>query len=168
MSSMYSHSTRRTIESKVFPGVAFTLRAVSYGRRRQILARIHAALEGRSLRESDLHGPDPLRQSAAQEAVERAYLEEVLVDVKGLAVDGEPLDSAPDLNHFLALAPERLVEEILGAAGAEMGLDEDQEKNFAPPGITSSEDMPGGMTAPNASARVSGGHATAAATTPSS
>lgn len=161
---MYVHASKRTVPSAVCPGVTFTVRQISYGRRQDIARRLSAA------------GADnaPAGELSAAVQLLRALMSAMLLDVSGLEIDGKAFAAGlqgPDkdaaIDELLDAAPEPLVEEIFAALLAEFRLGEDAEKNSAPPSGSSLAGTEGGSIAPSASASDCGRGATAAASTPS-
>ncbi len=146
---MYTHASRRTLSSKSCPGVTFTVRLLSYGRRGEIAARLGRAFTPEGPQGDDL--------GAAIELM-RALMSAMLVAVNGLEVDGRPFAGAfsgearsATIEEFLDTAPEDLVDEICAALLAEARLDPDAEKNYVPPSGMSPAGTEGGSNAANAS-----------------
>ena len=134
------------------PGVHFTIRKISFGRRTELLRRVRELtrkiefLEAGQRLASGGGGPQPMdsrpegratqvvfgealgeRAEAAllgREA-DRVYLEWGLVSVEGLEIDGE----AATLEGLIASGPEPLCDEILRAIQAECGLSAEERKN---------------------------------------
>jgi hypothetical protein len=134
------------------PGVRFTIRKISFGRRTELLRRVRELtrkvefLEAGQRLASGGAGTQPMdsppegratqvvfgealgeRAEAAllgREA-DRVYLEWGLVSVEGLEIDGE----AATLEALIASGPEPLCDEILRAIQAECGLSAEERKN---------------------------------------
>ena len=153
----YAHTTKKKIESVNFPGVSFTLRAVSYGRRKRIAEKVRALWEQKNLSNVDLGRLDTvptgetLKVVGAISDIDRIYFDEMLVGVRGLVVDAKSFDGVLEspqpaaLDDFLEMAPEGLVAEISRAIVKEMApLTEQEQKNSAPP----SGPLPGGGREP--------------------
>jgi hypothetical protein len=141
---MYSHNTRRTVASRACPGVSFTIRRISYGRRNAIAAR---------LKTGSPRGDAQAEVCAAVDLMQ-ALMEAMLLDVTGLEVDGQPFvaslgadERAAAIEQFLDTAPEALVEEISAAVLAGLRLDGDAEKNSASPSGSPPARTEGGSTA---------------------
>lgn len=113
------------MESRCIPGVWLTIRKVSFDRRIELARRIReVACRGDYLQASKDAGEKVAAALLAAE-VDRTYLEWGLVQVEGLAVDGEPASPA----QLLASGPEDLVREALSLIKAECGLTEEEQKN---------------------------------------
>ena len=131
----YSHTTKKTIESKTCPGVSYTLRAVSYGHRLRIAERLADTFEKSGLRLEQPDTIDTARALALQHDVDRIQIAEVLLGVRGLEVDGHSFDGdiekrgAEGIAELLDNAPGRLVSEIRQAIERELGLSAEEAKN---------------------------------------
>ena len=124
------------------PGVHFTIRKISFGRRTELLRRVRELTRkvefleaGQRLasrpegRATDVVFGEALGERAeaallGREA-DRVYLEWGLVSVEGLEIDGE----AATLEGLIASGPEPLCDEILRAIQAECGLSAEERKN---------------------------------------
>jgi len=128
------------------PGVRFTIRKISFGRRTELLRRVRELTRKVEFLEAGQRlasgaGAHPVggtgtlifgealgeRAEAAllgREA-DRVYLEWGLVSVEGLEIDGE----AATLEGLIASGPEPLCVEILRAIQAECGLSAEERKN---------------------------------------
>lgn len=134
--------------SASMPGVRFTIRKISFGRRTELLRRVRELTrkiefleagqgldsrpEGRATEVRD--GSQAVFGEALGERAEaallgreadRVYLEWGLVSVEGLEIDGE----AATLEGLIASGPEPLCDEILRAIQAECGLSAEERKN---------------------------------------
>jgi len=124
------------------PGVHFTIRKISFGRRTELLRRVRELtrkvefLEAgqRLASRSEGRATDVVFGEALGERAEaallgreadRVYLEWGLVSVEGLEIDGE----AATLEGLIASGPEPLCDEILRAIQAECGLSAEERKN---------------------------------------
>ncbi len=143
---MYLHTSKQVVESKACPGVSFTIRRISYGRRNAITQEL---------------GHD----ESNPVILVRALMAAMLVDVSGLEIDGKPA-SIDAIDEFLDRAPEPLIEEIAACLLDEIRLSADAEKNSEPPSGTSPAATEGGSIAANASDTSCGAAATAAASIP--
>jgi len=161
----YTHATRKTIASRACPGVSFTVRRVSYGRRQAIAEQLKSVSAGEE--------PNELRPAPQAVGVMRALMGAMLVDVGGLELDGQPYmgrlhgdDRGAVIEELIDAAPEPLIEEIAAALLDELRLSGDAEKNSAPPSGTPPAETEGASVARNASGRGCGPAGTAAAITP--
>jgi hypothetical protein len=82
-----------------------------------------------SIRNEFLKGgdsPEQLEASLADLLVRRLYIEWGLAELTGLRVDGKPAT----LEVLIDKGPEALVDEIISAIRGQLGLSEDERKNF--------------------------------------
>jgi hypothetical protein len=107
------------------PGVHFTLRRMSLGRRielacgvRDLLARLEFHEAGKSL-------DDQVSAAILSAEVDAVYLRWGIVSLEGLTIDAQPA-SCEDL---IAAAPENLTREIVTRIKNECGLSEPEIKN---------------------------------------
>lgn len=128
------------VESATTPGVRFTIRKISFGRRTELLRRVRELtrkvefLEAGQRSRPEGRATDVVFGEALGERAEaallgreadRVYLEWGLVSVEGLEIDGE----AATLEGLIASGPEPLCDEILRAIQAECGLSAEERKN---------------------------------------
>jgi hypothetical protein len=142
---LYTHATRREAESRTCPGLRFTIRRISYGRRSELAAELAQVSGG--------------AEHASTTELLKALLKTMVVEVSGLEVDGAEIagrfnEDAAIVEAFLDAAPEELVEEILEAVLQEMRLDDDAIKNCAPPSGTPCAATEGGTSAASAREQV--------------
>jgi len=120
------------------PGVRFTIRKISFGRRTELLRRVRELTRKVEFLEAGQGlaaggggaGTQPALGERAEAALlgreaDRVYLEWGLVSVEGLEIDGE----AATLEALIASGPEPLCDEILRAIQAECGLSAEERKN---------------------------------------
>jgi len=160
----YAHGTRKTIASRACPGVSFSIRCVSYGRRKAIAEQLKSLSAGEE--------PNGLRPASQAVNVMRALMGAMLVEVGGLELDGQPYmgrlhgeDRGAAIEELIDAAPEPLIEEIAAALLEELRLGGDAEKNSAPPSGTPPAETEGGSVALNASGTACGRDETAAGIT---
>ncbi len=128
------------VESATTPGVRFTIRKISFGRRTELLRRVRELtrkvefLEAGQRSRPEGRATEVVFGEALGERAEaallgreadRVYLEWGLVSVEGLEIDGE----AATLEGLIASGPEPLCDEILRAIQAECGLSAEERKN---------------------------------------
>jgi hypothetical protein len=112
-------------DSKIFPGVRYTIRRISLGRRIELTRQARElALKNEFLRAGD--ATDQLEAAFSELLVRRMYLEWGLVSVEGLRIDGRP--ATPE--SMAAHGPELLADEIIESLRSELGLTEEERKNF--------------------------------------
>ena len=118
MNAPYSHSTRRTFESRICPGVLFDLCSLTWSRRLAVQKVYDQLIE---------RAPAGPKTVYIDDGFIQAMLTTTLVAVRNLEVDGAPMEyeihgvTAPEvqslmLDSFLDVAPEALVYEIVAAA----------------------------------------------------
>ncbi len=152
------HTTKRTVHSKAFEGVSYTVRVVSYGLRNRLTQKVREVLAATGLLGRDLEnlpvGEVPALAKALPE-IDRVYFDELFLGIKGLRVDGRSFDGLLEqqgedrrkaMDAFLDEAPEGLVKEVQEAIQSDMVLTPEQEKNLLPPGAGAS--APGGASVP--------------------
>jgi hypothetical protein len=139
------------LESASTPGVRFTIRKISFGRRTELLRRVReltrkvefleagqglaaggtgtqATGSGPEGRATDVFGEalgERAEAALLSREADRVYLEWGLVNVEGLEIDG----AAATLEGLIASGPEPLCDEILRAIQAECGLSAEERKN---------------------------------------
>jgi hypothetical protein len=112
-------------ESAVCPGVVFTIRRMSFGRRLELAERIRGLGSSLEFRAAGSELQDRVEASVIANRMDRVYLEWGLVDVRGLAIDGAP--ATPE--SLIAAGPEELTREALARIKAECGLSAEERKN---------------------------------------
>jgi hypothetical protein len=112
-------------ESQTTAGVRYAIRRVSLGHRLELAKQAREL----SLRNEFLqsgNASEQLEASLSDLLVARLYLEWGLAEINGLKIDGEP--ATPVL--LIEKGPEPLANEILASIHAEIGISEDERKNF--------------------------------------
>ncbi|MEK7406856.1 MAG: hypothetical protein AAB225_17405 [Acidobacteriota bacterium] len=113
------------VEAKCCPGVSYTIRRVSFGRRIELIRQVRELAGKVEFLEAGSDPREKIEASLLASEIDRLYLLWGLVKVEGLDVDGEP--ATPE--SLAASGPEALCGEILAAIKAEFGLNEDERKN---------------------------------------
>jgi hypothetical protein len=129
-----------TIESKSFPGVAFTILRMSFGRRIELIRRVREAAARVEFLEAGSDPREKIEAALLGSEIDRLYLLWGLAKIEGLTVDGEPATT----ESLAAAGPEALAREIVAAIKAESGLSEDERKNSWSPSISSLRTRPDG------------------------
>lgn len=112
-------------ESKAAAGACYATRRVSLAQRIELTSRVRELTDKYEfLKAGD--GADQLEASLAELLTRRLYIEWGLSEIKGIAIDGEPAT----VESVIERGPETLTEEIVGAIQAELGLSEEERKNF--------------------------------------
>ena len=130
-----------TVESAKYPGVRFTVRRMSFGRRLELTRTIKerlGRLEFLAAGESGVS--DETEAALLTGEIDREYGAWGLAAVDGLEIDGEP--ATPQ--SLIDKGPEPLVAEVLEAVYREAGLSEDERKNSESHSTSSKETRPGG------------------------
>ncbi len=130
-----------TLESAKCPGVQFTVRRMSFGRRLELTRKVKerlARLEFLSAGESG--GTDEAEAALLTGEIDREYGTWGLAGLEGLDIDGE--EATPQT--LMEKGPEPLVAEVLEAIYREAGLSEDERKNSESHSTSSKEIKPGG------------------------
>lgn len=112
-------------ESETIRGVRYAIRRVSLSQRIELTKRAREL----SLRHDFLKAGDEadhLEASLADLMIRRLYLEWGLAKVTGLVVDDQPAT----VEALIDKGPEVLTDEIVGAIRGQLGLSEEERKNF--------------------------------------
>ena len=123
--SEVSYSSLSWRRSKTIEGVRFAIRRVSLTQRLELNKRVRElTLQHEFLKA----GPaaDQLEATWADLLVRKLYLEWGLAGLEGLSIDGE----AASVELLIDKGPEELVDEIVSALQEEIGLSEEERKNF--------------------------------------
>lgn len=118
-------STTITHESQVLPGVAYTIRAVSFGARLRLTRRISELLRKYQFQAAGDSPADRAEAACLAGEIDRLYLEWGLLSVAGLRIDGLNRDAAAVIES----APEAFSAEIVAAIKRECGLSDEEQKN---------------------------------------
>ena len=130
-----------TLESAKCPGVRFTVRRMSFGRRLELTRKVKerlARLEFLSAGESG--GTDEAEAALLTGEIDREYGTWGLAGLEGLDIDGE--EATPQT--LMEKGPEPLVAEVLEAIYREAGLSEDERKNSESHSISDTATRPDG------------------------
>lgn len=115
-----------TLRSEAYPGVEYTIRRMSLGRRIDLGKRVREM----SQRIDFLGAGDTIAErveaGVLQNEIDRLYLQWALMSLAGLQIDGE--NAGPPL--LIECGPEGLAREVLAAIKRELDLSEDERKNF--------------------------------------
>lgn len=119
------YSTYLVVDSKLAPGVTYTIAKMSFGRRVELTRRIRElGLRKEFLEAGD--SPDEKMEAALLASdIDRLYLIWGLKEIAGLDLDGTP--ATPDA--LAGNGPEELFREVLEAIKAQCGLSETERKN---------------------------------------
>lgn len=112
-------------ESRAMPGVRFAIRRVSLGSRIELMRRIREL----TLRYDFLKAGDTAEQleaSLSELLVRKLLLEWGLAEISGLTINDEP----GTVTNLVENGPEAVSEEIAMAVRKELGLSDEERKNF--------------------------------------
>lgn len=112
-------------ESKTLCGVRFAVRRVSLEQRLKLTRRARELAAGNDFLRAG-NAEHQLDAAVADLMVKQLYLEWGLYAISGLAIDGKPAN----VRVVIDSGPESLTEEILEALRNELGLTDDERKNF--------------------------------------
>ena len=119
------YESTRHVDSRCCPGVSFTIRCMSFGRRLELLQRIRDAARQLEFRAAGGSAEDCAETALQSAQLERLYVEWGLKSVSGLRIDG-----APATHELLIEAgPEALCREIAAEVRRECGLSDEERKN---------------------------------------
>lgn len=113
------------VESRVSPGVKFTVNKMSYGRRTELMRRIRELARRLEFLEAGQEPAEKMDAAVVEAEMRRLYVSWGLRAVSGLVVDGG--DATPEL--LMESGPEDLFFEALAAVQAQAGLSEEERKN---------------------------------------
>jgi hypothetical protein len=114
-----------TVESKVAPGVTFTLARMSFGRRLELMRQIRELAGRLEFLEAGREPKEQMDAALLRSEIDRIYLRWGLRGVTGLELDG--LAATPE--SLTETGPEELFREAVEAVKATTGLNEDERKN---------------------------------------
>jgi hypothetical protein len=107
------------------PGVRFTVRRMSFGRRIELMKTIRDTARQLEFHHAGEKLDDKVAAAVTTAEVDRLYLGWGLVSIEGLRIDG--VNANPDL--LIERGPESLCREIVGEIRRECGLSEEERKN---------------------------------------
>ena len=113
------------VESKIAPGVMFTVAKMSFGRRMELMRRIREMGRQMEFLEAGHEPGEQMDAALLQAEIDRLYLTWGLRAVSGLVLDG--VHANPEL--LAESGPEELFREALAAVRAEAELTHDERKN---------------------------------------
>ena len=120
-----SHPSVIQRESREIPGVQYTIRSVSLAQRIELTKSVRElCLKHEFLKAGD--AADHMESWLADLLVRKLYLEWGLAEISGLRIDGKPAT----VEALIAKGPESLSDEIIESIKSELGLTEDERKNF--------------------------------------
>jgi hypothetical protein len=120
-----NYESCKMVASTTLPGVSFTLRRMSVGRRLELTRRLRELLGRIEFLEAGADPCETLQAAELASEVDKVYLAWGLKDVQGIEIDGEV--ATPE--SLAACGPEGLCKEIVAAIRAECSLSETERKN---------------------------------------
>jgi hypothetical protein len=112
-------------ESRTIPGVTFTLWRLSFGKRLELLRRIHSLAGKHEFLTASPAIESHYEAAILEKEIQHVYLECCLVQVEGLWIDGESACA----HLLIERGPEALVDEITAAIQGQIGLSAEEQKN---------------------------------------
>ena len=113
------------VESRVAPGVAFTVARMSFARRLELMRRIRELAGRMEFLDAAQEPCEKMDAGLLRAEIDRLYLVRGLRAISGLEVDGS--EATPEA--LANCGPEELFREALAAVRAETGLNEAERKN---------------------------------------
>jgi hypothetical protein len=113
------------VESKVAPGVRFTVARMSFGRRMELMRQVRELSRRMDFLEAGQKPGEKMDAALLRVEIDRLYLVWGLRAVSGLVLDGGQAN--PGL--LAEAGPEELFQEALAAVRAEAGLTDEERKN---------------------------------------
>ncbi len=107
------------------PGVEFTIRKISLGRRIELAEAIRDLAEELEFRQAGDGSGDQVQAAVLSAKIDTIYLRWGLRSVSGLRIDGEE----PTPQILFSSGPEPLLREIVGRIRGECGLTDEERKN---------------------------------------
>ena len=114
------------IESKVAPGVRFTVARMSFARRVDLMRRVRELARRMEFLEAGEQPGEKMDAGLLKAEIDGLYVAWGLRAVSGLVLDGG--QAGPEL--LAEAGPEELFREALAAVRAETGLTDEERKNF--------------------------------------
>jgi hypothetical protein len=115
----------RVVESRVAPGVRYTIAAMSFARRVELMNRVRELARRMEFQAAGEDAGQKMDAGLLRAEIDRLYVGWGLVAVAGLVVDGREADPA----LLVEAGPEELFREALIAVRTETGLTEEERKN---------------------------------------
>ena len=113
------------VESRVAPGVKFTVAKMSYGRRTELMRQIRELSRRMEFLEAGKEPADKMDAALVEAEIGRLYVSWGLRAISGLVVDGA--EATPEL--LAESGPEDLFREALAAVQSQTGLTQEERKN---------------------------------------
>ena len=119
------YSSSRTVQSREYPCVCFTIARISFGRKLELTRRVRELGRLIEFQQAGQSLADRLDVAIAGAEIDRLYLEVGLIHVHGLHIDGKPATK----ESLIEAGPDRLCREIVSEIRRECGLTAEEIKN---------------------------------------
>jgi hypothetical protein len=119
------YQSLRVVESRVAPGVTFSVLKMSFGRRVELMQEVRELARRAEFLEAGKAAGDRMDAALVGAEIDRLFLKWGLKEVRGLELDGAP--ATPET--LAEGGPEELCREALEAVRREIGLSEQERKN---------------------------------------
>lgn len=120
-----SWPTKRVVESKMHPGVQYTLARMTFGRRIELMRRVRDLAARLEFFEAGCDAKNGMEASLLGAEIDRLYVRWGVEGVRGLDLDHAPAT----VETMIESGPEDLFTEMLEAVRSECGLSETERKN---------------------------------------
>ncbi len=122
---MTTYESIVTVESKVAPGVSFSVARMSFGRRVELMRSIRELARRLDFLQAGQEPGDKMDAALLQAEIDRLYVTWGIRSVEGLQVDGVAVTS----ESLAEAGPEEVFREALEIVRRQTGLTEEERKN---------------------------------------
>ena len=119
------YRSEAVVESKIVPGVKFTIAKMSFGRRMELMRRVRELAGRYEFLAASENAAEKMDAALLQSEIQRTYVLWGVKAISGLTVNGR----SADVELMAAEGPEALFLEALAAVRREAGLTEEERKN---------------------------------------
>jgi hypothetical protein len=120
-----SYSSETVVQSRVVPGVTFTIAKISFARRVELVRRVRELARRTEFLAASVDSGDQMEAALLKAEIDRTYVTWGVKAISGLVVDNR--EAGPEL--LAEAGPEELFHEALAAVRRETGLSEEERKN---------------------------------------
>ena len=121
----HGYESEAVVESKVVPGVKFSVAKMSFGRRVELMRRVRELAGRYEFLAASENAAEKMDAALLQSEIQRTYVLWGVKAISGLTVNGR----SADVELMAAEGPEALFLEVLAAVRREAGLTEEERKN---------------------------------------
>jgi hypothetical protein len=114
-----------TVDSRVAPGVRFTVAKMSFGRRTELMRQVRELARKVEFLEAGRDPGQKMDAALLRVEIERLYVKWGLIGIAGLELDG--VEATPEL--LVEAGPEELFREAAGLVRWQTGLSAEERKN---------------------------------------